>query len=247
MIPPTYKISNNEYYLALELKEYSASFFKGCKNIGQIIINQNIPKNKYTYGMNINNKLIEVSGKSKKYHKLYILKKWIEENMPEFNKKIKYDVELAPDVFELNDNEKFRDVKNNVIKIETRGERKLDKCFFKVKDVSIAFGLGKLYNTLLDKISGYKHGEHYIYFNIQKISITDKKNNKEVLKKTLFLTYYGITRVLFVSKSASVTKFQKWAIDILFKFQLGTELQKNSLVARLKNIKTRDVNIIFSK
>ena len=235
MIPQTYKISNKEYYQAIELQEYSASFFKGCKNIGQIITKKDIPKNKYTYGMNVNNELKEVSGKSKKYHKLYILKEWIRENMPEFNTKIKYEVELAPDVFELNDNEKFRDDKNNVIEIETRGERSLDKCFFRVKDVSNGFGLDNLNDILLDKKSRYNYKEHYIYFNIPLTSIN---KNREVLKKALFLTFEGFNRVINVSKISLSDKSKKIMHCWLLQFSKNDKIEyliNKSEIETLKN------------
>ncbi len=51
------------------------------------------------------------------------------------------DIPIAKPVLELTDDEKFKDEHNNIIEIETRGERLHDQIYFKVKDVSIGFDI----------------------------------------------------------------------------------------------------------
>ena len=46
-----------------------------------------------------------------------------------------YDIAPAPQILNLEDNEKFKDANGNILNIEVRGERNHKKCYFKVKDV----------------------------------------------------------------------------------------------------------------
>ena len=64
-------------------------------------------------------------------------------------KKVSYPV--APDILDIEDNEKFKDVNGQSIEITIRGERKYDKCYFRVKDVSKGFKMPRLQETILDE------------------------------------------------------------------------------------------------
>ena len=81
-------------------------------------------------------------------------------SIPEFNQeKIIIDdnnVQLAPDIIHLEDNEKFRDENNNIVDIETRGSRQVDGIYFKVKDVTISFKIENFDKNILDKKSYFK-------------------------------------------------------------------------------------------
>ena len=152
-------------------------------------------------------------------------------------------VENAPPILYLDDSEKFHDADGSIIEIETRGERDRKKIYFKVKDVSVGFGMPSLYrNICADR--GYDYGLHYKYMFIR-LSFLNVEN--DTIKKELFLTYRGLLRVLFVSRNKNVDKFQDWAEEKLFTIQMGTREQKVKLGAEILNTSPRTLKAIFDK
>uniref|UniRef100_A0A6C0I2N9 Bro-N domain-containing protein n=1 Tax=viral metagenome TaxID=1070528 RepID=A0A6C0I2N9_9ZZZZ len=157
---------------------------------------------------------------------------------------VKQEVENAPPVLHLDDGEKFHDADGTVIEIETRGERHEDKIYFKVKDVSVGFGMPNLNDTLIDKDRGYTRGTDYkIMFN-RLSSVNDRCCT---IKKCLFLTYEGLLRVLFVSRNKNATLFRRWATNKLFTIQMGTREQKVKLGAEILNTSPRTLKAVLDK
>ena len=122
-----------------------------------------------------------------------------------------YDVAPAPEILNLEDNEKFKDVNGNILNIEVRGERNHKKCYFRVKDVSLAFEMPNLNDVITHKHGAFIYNVHYNYFTI----IMATNNHKSNSKKELFLTYNGILKVLFSSRVGSAELFQDWATEKL--------------------------------
>ena len=151
-------------------------------------------------------------------------------------------IQLAPEIIHLSDQEKFKDENNNIIEIETRGERYNNSIYFKVKDVMIGFKLDNLDKNIIDKKSYFKENEHYKYFNCKKIN--GNKTNK--IKKELYLTYEGILRVLFASHSPNVKPFIKWATESLFTLQLGSVNQKEELISSVLGINAKVIKEVFN-
>ena len=158
------------------------------------------------------------------------------------------EIENAPPILYLDDSEKFHDADGNVIEIETRGERHRKKIYFKVKDVSVGFGMLRLNDTLTNKERGYKRGIHYTTFKREsRVHIVNSKFANKLSKTTLYLTYKGLLRVLFVSRNKNVDKFQDWAEEKLFTIQMGTRDQKVKLGAEVLNTSPRTLKAIFDK
>jgi len=245
MEPQFIIIDDISYYNAEELKEFDISFFeKTNKTIRKIIKIKNIPEEEYNYFcFNKKDNKWKISNKNKPSPKakLFITEKWSKLNIPKFNNELTNNYEEAPDILELNDNEKFKDVDNNPLNIEVRGERNVNKCFFKLKDISINFNMNRLKDTIEDKNTNYEEKLHYKYFIIN----NTHKNGKMTSKKVLYLTYLGIIRVLFVSKNHNCENFQKWAINILFTHQLGTNEDKKKLSNKLMGIPVKEACDVF--
>ena len=115
--------------------------------------------------------------KSYKYDKILLKKSFVETikeiNQPSIiNDDQQY--EIVPDLIELENNEKFKDINGNIYDIETRGERNVNNIYFKVKDVMIVFELNNLITTILNTNTVYKENEHYKYFNCKKIVMIKK-------------------------------------------------------------------------
>lgn len=267
--PNALSLNNNSYYLAEELHAYDMAFFsKVYKNIRNIIKNKNVSADNYKYAY-INKKGLWVESKeSYARAKLLLAAEWVENNVPkviihkkqedkpsEHDERQKeentpdidleisalYDVEPAPKVLELEDDERFTDSNGKKLNIMVRGERHQMKCYFSVKDVSKAFEMPNLNSSLLHKNSNYIANSHYKYFSIVKMG----GSRTEYSKKELYLTYKGMLKVLYSSNTGNAESFQDWSIEKLFTVQLGTEEQKDELASSLIGVSSRAIKDVF--
>jgi len=236
--------AEHEFYLADDLFTHAKIFCKGSRNGRQLLDKHQIPEKDYIYARKDNDdNWVPNDGDSKKFDKVLISKKYAEKYIPEFSKKAKYDIEMAPPILVLKKKEKFKDHNNNTIDIEVRGERNANKCFFKVKDITDGFGLKRLYDIIIDKHTGYEINIHYKFFNCN----NNNAVGNNVIKKILFLTYRGLLRAMFVSKSKSAETLSLWATETLFTVQLGTKPDKQKLVAKLLDVDTNTIKNVFNK
>ena len=131
--------------------------------------------------------------------------------------------------------EKFHDTDGEILEIQTRGERHVDKIFFRASDVSKRFDMPGLKQALLKETeAGYERGLHFTTFTVVNC-VDHNKNNTKKPVKSLFLTYHGLMRVLIVSKNKNAEKFSRWAITKLFAMQMGTKEDKEDLVREIVN------------
>ena len=105
-------------------------------------------------------------------------------------------IEESPKILLLDDNEKFKDVDENIINIETRGSKNRKNIYFKVTDVSKGFDMKNLNSVICHKNKGYVRNIHYKTFYI-----TENNNNTSI--KSLYLTYYGFLKVINTSSNKS--------------------------------------------
>jgi hypothetical protein len=247
-------INKLEYVKGDYIIDNAPIYCKGCRNARDLIRKKNIHPENYIYARLDKNTWILSNGLSIKYDKIFILKKFVD-SIPELNininEIIKTDdgIEKAPNIIILNDKEKLKDNEGNIIEIEVRGMREVDKIFFKVKDVEKGFNITRLQDVLISDENNYLLKQHYDYFICEKNTLNGKNNNKtnkEKIKKTLFLTYEGLMRVLFVSKNNKTSKFLKWAIHTLFTVHLGSDEQKNTLISKMKGIEYSKIQDYFS-
>lgn len=240
MEPTIITIDKINYYNAEDLKEFDVAFFaKTSKTIRQIIERKKISKENYGYFcFNKKENKWKESNKDKPSvkAKLLIKEKWSKQNIPKFNEKIKNEYEEAPPILELKEEEKFKDVNNKLLDIEVRGERNLEKCYFDANQVSQFLKIVKFQSNTISDSSSYQEEKHYKFFIKKSSCLTGKKSSK----KTMYLTYWGLTKLLFGSKNSNCEHFQKWAINILFTHQLGTQEQKQVLSDKLlgKSVKS---------
>jgi hypothetical protein len=253
------KLSNildNEYYLADELKILAPKYFIGTsKTVRKIIEKKQIPETQYIYATTLkkNWKLCDINCKKAK---LLLNKNWVINNnelkteienckndniVKSHSEKISKnrDYEIAPPILYLNDEEKFRDENGNIMEIETRGEKYQDKIFFKVKDVSNCFNLPFLKDTLLKDERGYERNIDYKTFNRSEV------NDLSTNKTTLYLTYNGLLRVLYVNKNKNTKQFRNWAEQKLFTIQFGKEEEKEELSSELLKVNVRAIRDVF--
>ena len=152
------------------------------------------------------------------------------------------DILPAPPLVYLEDHEKFTDVDGNVSEIETRGEKSRSGIFFKVTDVARAFNMPRLNAILLALQTSYVKGVHYCTY-ISRCNINASATFKN--RKTIYLTYKGLLRVLFASRSGNAEKFQDWAEERLFAHHMGSREEKVQVGADLLGVSARSFRAVF--
>lgn len=227
-------INKHHYVFSDDIIENAPVFCKGIRNGRELIKKKELDSKNYLFARLIDNKWEIKDGRSIKFDKVLIRKSYADkiEELDQTKKEIE-GIEKAPAIINLEDHEKFQDNDSNVVEIETRGDRTVNGIYFRVKDVSIVFDMKSLIKNIDDKKSWFNINEDYKYFyckNIRKIS--EKNKNK----KTLFLTYSGVLRVLFASHSQIAKRFVKWATEKLFTIQMGTKEDKQKLAKDLMGV-----------
>lgn len=221
-----------------EIYTENKSKFSGCRNAREIIKKKNVGSNDYIYIKYVAKKKIKADGSDRKNHKVFFKESWINSY---FKNIVTYPP--APDVIELKPNEKFYDEEGNILEIETRGERDVDKCFFLAKDVANAFGLK--YKSVAENIQSYDRpyilGEDYVYFNCDKTSSAGSHT------KTLFLKYHGVLRLLYASRTPHMRAFRKWMTSILFTIQMGHDYEKVELASKIAGANINHIKAVFNR
>ena len=239
----TININNNLYYLCADLFRYHKTIFSGYKG-RDVIKKQKLKQTDYIYAFQSKTGW-KLSTEDCKQAKILINLNWytqkfgsnnisITENINDNlynNSSSSIDVIInvyptLPDILNIEENEKFRDSDGNTIDITIRGERNYKNCYFRVKDISKGFNMQRLQDTILDIRNTYELNKHYKIFVI----ICPVNNGTDDNEKEVYLTYKGVLKVLFSSRSGNAEYFQDWAVDTLFTVQLGTEESKYELV-----------------
>ena len=153
------------------------------------------------------------------------------------------EIEVAPALLVLDDADKFKDTEGKILNIETRGEKDRNNIFFKVKDVSTAFNMPNLDDVLYHKDKGYTRNIHYKTFYTTPPTI----DGSSAYKKCLYLTYKGLLKVLFTSRTGNAEKFQDWAEEKIFTCQMGSIEEKEVLVSEVMNMDVANVRAMFNK
>jgi hypothetical protein len=264
-------INSKDYYLAADLQRCNQDFFHGCsRGVRLVIAKRSIPAAAYIYATKTSAGW-KLYGPENRKANLYIAAEWARENIPKFstgqtgqveqadmaavtrvdqplpatvdmiNKVVAKTYEDVPAILTLEDHERFRDG-SRTLDIETRGERHADNIYFKVKDVAAGFGMEHLATTLLHADRGYVEGEDYKTFSV--VALLNEQ--RQVKRPRMYLTYSGMLKVLFSSRSGKAKSFMQWATKTLFTVQMGTAKSKDKLVAKLKGVSYDAIQELFS-
>lgn len=254
----TISLNHNQYYSADDLKVLYKSYFIGTSRTTRLIITKkNISAENYIYAMKTTkNGWVEANETSKRA-KLLLKKEFCDMQIispPSTPKRIikktsspisdtpkkEEEIKMAPPILYLDEEEMFKDADGNALPIEVRGEREEDKIFFYCKDVSDKFGISDLNKTILREHTSYVRNEDFILFGR-----VDNVHSQPI--KTLFLTYQGLLKALFVSRNKNANSFRRWASKTLFTIQMGSQQEKDKLGAKIQNINYQDFANVFRK
>ena len=208
--PEIITINDISYYLFDDVYKFDTIYFGNLKRERDVIkLKKLILNNHFILAYKKGNTWI-ISNENYSKAKILLHQQWVITNVPKMmtnkNNNIDelYDVPPAPELLDIDDNEKFKDKNGNIIEIEIRGERNHKNCYFKVKDVSDGFNMPNLNSSLLHKTeNNYEYNKHYKYFTVQKMGKIHINENK----KYLYLTYLGMLKVLFASRSGNAESF----------------------------------------
>lgn len=258
-----YKIGNKNYYMLSNIKSEHIELFKGCMKINNFMNKHNVPEDKYIYGISRKRKWVSCE-ETTLYCKIFILQSWFCNTYPDIATNDNDDgndsndsdnddsndsdnddsnesdndsndkIEKAPEIIKLNKREKFTNNDGVAIDIEIRGEKDHKKCYFRVSDVSTGFNIRQLYDVITNKKGSYKINIDYKYFCYGKSTA-----------KKLFLTYTGLLRALFTSRSGTANTFIDWAAKTLFTSQMGTREQRNKLASEILGISVDNIKSVF--
>lgn len=104
--------------------------------------------------------------------------------------------------------------------------------------------LKNLKNNVFRNNRGYKKHIHYKYFTFKKVD--GVHNNKSKNYKTLYFTYKGLIRCLYVSNSSQAENFQDWTNKILFTHQFGNKEEKQQLASNLIGVDINTMKEVFN-
>ncbi len=138
--------------------------------------------------------------------------------------------EPAPPILKVDDAEKFVDSDGNLIDIEIRGERTPRGCYFRAAHVGAMLNIVDIKDTITKSTSTFEHITDYVVFMASSGGTLSTPGQK---RATLFLTYLGLLRLLFVRRHPIARQFQEWAIDILFTVKHGTPEAKRKLTEKI--------------
>lgn len=244
-------VNGVRYYKAEYLKDKCPAFFVGCmRSVRKLVERKKIPENCYTFATFIKSSnswkpsCIEVNKAA-----LLLTEEWVKDNVPGFGNKEETDlpVSMAPPIFELTDEEKFKDAEGNLLEVEVRGERHPDKIFFYGKDIERILTITKIKDTLNAAHTKYEEGVHYKKFIHTPADIVGvKDDDKTYTRTTIFLTYRGLIRMLMTRRDPVAKLFEDWAINILFTHHLGTDEQKEELASKLLGSSVESVRSFLS-
>jgi hypothetical protein len=229
-IPPVVTLNNAKYFSATKLKKYDPAFFVDTgKTIRNIINIRSIPATELLYATQSRRYGWKVSTGSKisTRAKLMLSESWVQANIIQKPAEEKYDCPMAPPILVLQGNERFQDTNDNYVDIETRGERDVNKVIFLGNDVSNAFNMPKLLDDIV-KSNVYKEKEDYVFFLSQK-----QRLGGVGTRRRIFVTYEGMMKILYASRSAGAKAFRSWSTKMIFTAHMGSDEQKKELATNL--------------
>jgi hypothetical protein len=238
-------VGPKEYLCALELSEKYPSFFLGAKAryIRRIVEKQNIPADAYIYAAKQGDKWI-ASTHTYKRAKLLLERGWVQLNIQGNDQEEKY--QPCPPAIDLLDTDRFRDDNGKLFEVKIVGERSENGCFFKAVDISSAFGVPNLRASLLNIEGNYKRGRDYRTFDCSKRCGEDSTYTVANTLQT-FLTFDGLLRVLYSSRTGNANEFRKWCTSVLFRSTFGAPDEKRELAEDILDLPSKTLKNVLSK
>lgn len=154
----------------------------------------------------------------------------------------------------LEDHEKFRSDDGVIHEVECRGEKTPDGIHFKLSDIAVMIDKDPrdLYRRIIgDGDDNYEYDIHYkVITNSSALgeqcspgttNVSDPlvlgaesaPNNNESRKSEYYLTFKGVLKVIFASRTGRMNDYVDWITKLVYTAQMGTLEQKQELINEL--------------
>lgn len=256
--PRRIKIGESLYFNASHLKEYDPVYFVGTsRSVRAIVKRKSIPLDQVLYaGYSKRFGWRPASNQLKPYSKANLLlsAEWVYSNIPKMKSTTSiestgYEYPPAPPMLYLADSEKFQSDSGKIVEIETRGTRDENGVYFLASDAAIAFEMENLIEVIC-KSHNYIKGSDYKIFTRYKLTLSMTGPSKKNIKtpthnRRIFLTYEGMIKILYSSRSKIAKTFRTWATKTLFTIQMGTSESKTELVSSVLGIPAKSLKEVL--
>ena len=246
-IPETISFQGNITYLLNDLITYDRAFFVGCiKNVRITIRKKNIPEDQYwfaTYSKKTSTWSPAIPENYKA--KVLISEEWVNNNVPKFTgDQGAYKYKPLPPLLELSESEKFRDDQGNIHEVEVRGEKTKDGIRFKCKDIARVFEMESLDHNIRNIVGPTEYEVFCSDKPIDQMGLSEQ--NKGGNPTSTYLTYNGLLKVIFASRSGIAYRFQDWATRIIYAAHLGTTEERVDVVADIIGVNAQMVKDVLT-
>lgn len=262
-----FTFKNARVYDMHYIKELAPKYF-GAAPIKQVVEKKAIPPNQYffaSYSTKLGYRECSVEYKNKR---VLLNAEWVERNVPEFaqmtNPVVKQPTpppgevpltsfkrphsfqqpktyEPQPPLLNIEPHEVLKTpVASEPGVIEIRGERHVDRIWFRARDVERMLELSDITGTIYGVNSSYEEGTHYKTFavvnnaDIQEFPAMTRKPGNQT---ALYLSYWGLVKMLFARRHSCAIAFQKWAIDTLFKQHVAAPPEPSTIGVSTKTLR----------
>lgn len=212
-----------ETYPRLKYKARASDFIK----------HNHVPDKSILYAR-FNNDTWKIYKTAGRWNKLFINKRWFDDNIncgPEYPY-------IPPTIF-LSDDELFTDDDGKHVDIHVVGTRSYDNCYFSIDDICSNFNLKNSKRIIASEGSSYIYDTHYKYF-------TYDDDYEHAGKRAMFVTYEGLLKLAFTSRTGNTKPFITWVAKTVFTTHLGTIPDKQALAANLVGASPESINNVFN-
>lgn len=233
-----YQVGPYAYHDLRDIRKRYPLLHKKDRTTKKFIKAANIPDKHWMYVRLVKGVWVPSDGTSTRVDKVFI-------RMYFFNRRLLPSIPVVPkypplpEEVVLDDEEKFHDADGNACYIKVVGKRDENQIRFCVDDVAEIFELDRLADTITNKSSTFEEHEHY-----ERFSVASSDTNGNSIRTVLYLTYEGILKVLFASRSQSTKPFRVWATKILFTVQMGSRAQKRQLASNLVTLDCKTIKAL---
>jgi prophage antirepressor-like protein len=231
-----------------DLITFDRAFFVGCiKSQRSAIQNKNIPDDQYwfaTYNKRTNmwSSAIPENRKAK----VLISKEWAHNNLPRLTgDQHHYKYKPLPPLLELSEDEKFRDETGNIHEVELRGDKSKDGIRFKCKDIARVFEMDSIDHHIQRMLDS---SEYDIFCSDNPTNWVGLSEQNTGGKPTsTYLTYNGLLKIIFASRSGTAYRFQDWATEIIYSAHLGTTEERLDVAASVIDTDVESMRLYFEE
>ena len=235
-------------YLLNDLLIFDRPFFVGCiREPRKTIQKKNIPQDQYwfaTYSKKTDMWSSAIPENCKA--KILISEEWVHNNLPKFTgHKDNYKYKPLPPLLTLTEDQLFRDQYGDAHKVEVRGEQTKEGIRFKCEDVARVFEMESIdhhINRMLD------NSEYEVFCSDGPTNwVGPSEQNMAVHQASTYLTYNGLLKIIFASRSGVAYRFQDWATDILYAAHLGTTEERLDVAAAVVDTDVESMREYFEE